>query len=511
MITNLPKALGAAIVFASVGVSAARGQLGGPARPETPLVNQEECRAGTRVDPAALTSRSLHALGLDTVGDRVLHFKSREAGSAREQSDRWYPPYLNAMVARDVWVDPRAAAERHTFDTFWPGSGGSAGTVVLSQTATFAVRDTVMTPLPPSNIMRGARALDPWVVVLDWSKDTTVHFARECLYRDYWRVVLTRDVPEGKEELYIDPRSGYPVKLQYDEPHFLWGQLRVENVYTTWVVPRGGGSYPGSVIRVEDGEAVVNRTVNGRDIALVPRDSAPRFAIPPATPDMRRRASTTPAVTAPQVADTVRVGAKTYLLITPAYTETVTLQRDTVFLLDATTSEARARGDSIWIARLFPGKHPIAVVVTDLAWPHVGGVRFWVARGASIITHRASVGFLQRLTAQRWTLNPDALEQSTAKRGANLRVRSLADTLSLGGGAVRLYAIDGAGSEGALMAFIPSEQYLWASDFVQILSRPTQYATEVWTAAKRLGIAPERFAAEHVPLTPWSKLADVNR
>jgi len=81
----------------------------------------------------------------------------------------------------------------------------------------------------------------------------------------------------------------------------------------------------------------------------------------------------------------------------------------------------------------------------------------------------------------------------------------------LAGGAVKLYAIDGAGSEGALVAFIPGDKYLWASDFVQTVARPSQYATEVWSAAKRVGILPERFAAEHLPLTPWSKIEDVNR
>jgi len=510
MKTHLSAALGAAIALAGTGKLAAQRQQGA-LKSANPASNRDECRAGARVDPAALMARSVHALGLNAVGDRVLQFKSREASSAREQSDRWYPPYLNSMVARDVWVDPRNGAERHTYDTVWPGTGNNAGTVLLSQSATFGIRDTAMIPAPMvHSASRKIRLLDPWAVVLDWSKDSTVRFAGECMYRDYWRVVFARDAAEGKEELYIDPRSAFPVKLQYDEAHYLWGQFHVENVYTTWIAPRGGGSFPGSVIRLEDGEVAVNRTISGREIALVPRDSAPRLEIPAGTPDMRRRPEANVA-TAPQLADTVRVGPATYLLVTPAYTETLTLQRDTVFLLDATTSEARARGDSTWIARLFPGRHPITVVITDLAWPHVGGVRFWVARGATIVTHRASIGFLQRLTAQRWTLNPDALETSRANRGAALQVRSLTDSLSLANGAVRLYAIDGAASEGALMGFLPGEQYLWASDFVQTVARPSQYATEVWNAARRTGIAPERFAAEHMPLTPWSKIADVNR
>jgi hypothetical protein len=335
---------------------------------QTPIPTWNECRPGTKVDPHALLAQSIHALGIDAVGDRVLHFKSRESGSAREQSDRWYPPYLNSVVARDVWVDPKTGAERHTFDTTWPGTGNNEGTMLLAETATFGVRDTSLVPIPQShNASRAARLLDPWAVILDWSKDPEVRFAGECMYRDYWRVVLARDAVEGKQELYVDPRSSYPVKLHYDEPHYLWGQFHVENIYTTWITPKGGGSFPGSVIRVEDGEIATNRTVSGRDIFLVPRDSAPRLDVPAGTPDMRRKPVVAASTVEPQMADTVRVGAQTFLLVTPAYTETVTLQRDTVFILDATTSEARARGDSTWISRLFPGKHPVALVVTDLA------------------------------------------------------------------------------------------------------------------------------------------------
>jgi hypothetical protein len=234
---HLLATLGTAIALTGTDRLEAQRQQGAPTS-VNPGSSRDDCRAGARVDPVALTARSIHALGLDAVGDRVLHFKSREASSAREQSDRWYPPYLNSMIARDVWVDPRNGTERHTYDSVWPGTGNNAGSLLLSETATFGIRDTALIPVPTGHhVSRNIRLLDPWAVVLDWSKDSTVRFAGECMYRDYWRVVLTRDAAEGKEELYIDPRSAYPVKLQYDEPHFLWGQFHVENVYTTWIAP----------------------------------------------------------------------------------------------------------------------------------------------------------------------------------------------------------------------------------------------------------------------------------
>ncbi len=71
------------------------------------------------------------------------------------------------------------------------------------------------------------------------------------------------------------------------------------------------------------------------------------------------------------------------------------------------------------------------------------------------------------------------------------------------------YAIDGIGSEGALMVYLSRDGVLWASDYVQTLSAPSLYATEVYAAACRYGLSPSRVVAQHQPLADWSALADV--
>ena len=175
--------------------------------------------------------------------------------------------------------------------------------------------------------------------------------------------------------------------------------------------------------------------------------------------------------------------------------------RDTVYVFDATQGDIRARADSVWIGRLFPGKHPITVIVTDIAWPHVAGVRFWVATGATIVTHRANRAFLQRVIDRRWTANPDALERRRGQVTPHLRV--VADSLRLGGGDITLFAIDGVASEAALAAFLAPDRFLWASDYVQTLSGPTQYLDETLAAVERMHVSPLRVAAEHLRLSSW--------
>jgi hypothetical protein len=208
----------------------------------------------------------------------------------------------------------------------------------------------------------------------------------------------------------------------------------------------------------------------------------------------------------PAAPDTVRVGPSTYLLVNPAYTHAVAMVRDTVFLFDASIGEGRARQDSSWIARLFPGNHPVVLVVTDVAWPHVAGVRFWVARGAILVTHRLSEPFLSQVLARRWTKTPDALEAVRHRVRPVFRVADRAQRL--GGGGVLLAPIDGVGSEGALMAYLRTDEFLWAGDYIQGLE-PALYTNEVWRAARREGIVPRRTAAQHLRLTDWSAVTAV--
>lgn len=208
-----------------------------------------------------------------------------------------------------------------------------------------------------------------------------------------------------------------------------------------------------------------------------------------------------PAFLTPSQPDTIRVGPNTFLLKNRGYAETVTLSRDTVYLLDATQGDARSQKDSVWIGKLFPGRHPIVVVVTDLAWPHVSGVRYWVAQGATIVSHRAARGFLESVVARRWTAEPDLLER---RRGqSRLRFVPVSDSLRLGGGDLFLFAIDGRTSEVALAAFVRPDRFLWASDFIQSLQEPSAYLDDVWQAVARVRVSPQRVAAEHLPLSPW--------
>jgi len=339
-------------------------------------------------------------------------------------------------------------------------------------------------------------------VIFDWSHTDDVRAGRDEMYRDYPRIVLTRRTGAGEERLFLDEKTGFPVKLEYEEPHYLWGQRRIEYLYSNWMQV-GRIQVNASAFRLADGDVEISATIG--EVNLVSAAAAPSLSIP---------AMTTPSDAVPlflqaEPPTVIRVGTSTALLVNSGYTEAVTRAGDDVWIFDATQGERRAQLDAEAIAALFPGHHRIYVVVTDLAWPHVAGVRYWVSQGATIVAHNAARSFLQRVVDRKWTREPDALERR--RRVTKFNFVGIDARRAVAGGSVIVTPIDGIGSEVALIGYVPTDRFLWASDYIQTVSEPSAYVADVWNAVEHASFDPLQTAAQHMALTPWTVIAGLAR
>lgn len=466
----------------------------------------ERCTPATG-DVARRTSgewiaRARAATGLDAADGRIVHWRSTESDAQAYQSDRPYPPFIGSSTLREWWFDPSTGVER------WQELPANGVAFLRSANAAFMLRDSIPRPVPAFFAFNErSRALNPLAVLTAFAA-ADPRVAEVCTFRDFPRVVLAAS--DGR--LYLDTKTAMPVKFERVEKNDYWGQLRAEYVYATWW-RSGRIAIPVVAVRYTDGVEELRRDVrlpqaqNDVIVEDIPRADAPSLAAPDA--DQR---DALVSRTAELPVDTVRVSDDLFLLRTRFYTHAVTQVGDTVYLFDATTGEGRSRADSVWIATLFPGAKATVLVVSDLAWPHVAGVRFWAARGATIVSHDISRPFLQQLLDRRWTVAPDALEKvRTGKRTSpSYRLVTHGNGFALAGGKLRVKAIDGIGSEGALYAWFPAQRFLWASDYLQDVSQPSQYAVEVLAAMHRDGITPARVAAQHLPMTPWTTVERAN-
>jgi hypothetical protein len=403
-------------------------------------------------DAHAVLARARDAMGLSQVGDKVVHLRIARAQIENYQSDRTYPPFFSTFVDLDVWFDPQTGTERGEGRTVFPGSEGPSSATISDSAAAV-------------------------------------------VYRDYPRLVLTRQTDEGEQRLFLDEKTRFPVMLEMVEPHYLWGQRQVEYVYSVWTMLGGSLCVPGSSFRLADGEIEMSETLASAE--LVDRKNAPELKVPA----VEGKPENLPLYLRPSTPAAVQLSAHTYMLSNAGYNEVVTLAGRDLYIFDTTQGEERAAKDAELIRILFPGKHRTFVVVTDLAWPHVAGIRYWVASGATIISHRAAQKFLQSVIDRRWTRSPDSLEKSRGTWRFNFVAVDAPHTEA--DGRVMLYPIDGIGSEVALMAYLPEDGFLWASDYIQTLEKPSLYTKEVWNAVQRNHVEPGRVAAEHLPITGW--------
>lgn len=461
------------------------------------------CVPARRTNAPEVLRGTLRALGAAAVRGRILHLRMTEATVQDYQSDRPYPPFFLGFTTRESWYQPAAGVARYAGRVGFPFRATELPILMSGPQSSFQVQDTVTQAAPSAH--NGAlilRALDPWEQLYDWSRARGVTVVGSCVVRDYPRTVLERLGPYGRERLAIDPKTALPISVEREEPHYLWGQAQVGYVWSNWRL-MGGIAYPGTSFRVVDGIAQVSRTVLSAELAA---DDTSELALPDTTLVMT---PSLPVFLRPTPPDSVRVSTATRLLVNPGYTEGVVFADDTLYLLDATQGEERARADSALIARLFPGHHPTVLVVTDLAWPHVAGLRYWVARGATVVSHSTSRLFLQRVLARRWTRSPDLYERR--RKQARFIFKEVRDSLALAGGKIRLYPVDGIGSEGALVAYVDADRFLWSGDYIQTVQQPSTYLVEVWRAARRVGIEPVNTAAQHLPVTAWSRVDSLAR
>jgi hypothetical protein len=249
------------------------------------------------------------ATGLRAAGARTVHLKGFDIVSQDFQSDRMYPPFLSSVDPFDTWFSPASGVERTSSRTVVAGNTYPGPTSIANATASYIVRDTSLVPSEQvHSSLYATRPLNVWAVLDDWVASPDVRVLERCEYRDYPRIVLARAGPRGEERLFIDEHTGIPLKVDRIEPHYLWGQVHVEYVYSTWR-HLDDVLLPGVSFRVVDDRTSIERTFEMT--SLVAADSAPSLTIPRSDKPMGY-----PIVPflAPTQPDTIRVTATTFLL-----------------------------------------------------------------------------------------------------------------------------------------------------------------------------------------------------
>ncbi|HZG54429.1 MAG TPA: MBL fold metallo-hydrolase [Pyrinomonadaceae bacterium] len=164
------------------------------------------------------------------------------------------------------------------------------------------------------------------------------------------------------------------------------------------------------------------------------------------------------------------------------------------------------------VKELMPGKPIKYAAVTHHHDDHAGGVRTYIAEGATIITTPGLRPFFERVAAARnFTLNPDTLTRSPRP----LSLETLQNgkrVFTDGAQTVELYDIgSGPHMDEMIVAYLPKEKLIFQGD---LLNRPEDgritpgNATTAHFAAwlKKSGLAVERVVGVHGPISTLAEL-----
>jgi glyoxylase-like metal-dependent hydrolase (beta-lactamase superfamily II) len=136
---------------------------------------------------------------------------------------------------------------------------------------------------------------------------------------------------------------------------------------------------------------------------------------------------------------------------------------DFVTVIEAPLNEERSLAVIDEVKRLIPGKPIRYLVNTHHHVDHSGGLRTYVAEGATIVTHQMNRPFYEQMFREPRVVNADKLSQNP--REAMFETLTDRHTLADGARTLELYHIQGNGhNDGILMAYLPRERLLIEAD-----------------------------------------------
>jgi hypothetical protein len=447
--------------------------------------------------------RGLHAVKIDAIGHSYLI----------DQSERpegpWVTDYNQRNELRDLDAGRlrQTIETRSTYDPVW-----SATSLVVSDGVAATITGSDIKPGQPAQVDTAAiaLALGPERVLftardaadLTLDTDEIAQGIRQQVLRFSWKQTRVRLLVNAYTRLLTS------IEVVRDDPRGIWGEITERTWFSYWMLESNGLLYPRQWNMEWNGTPIAELTIT--TFTPNPTFAADAFAIPA---PVREAFAKVPRANF----RTMKLGergapvalADGVLFMPGAWNVTLVKQVDGLVVIEAPISSEYSTQVLDEAARRFPGVRVKAVITTSDAWPHLAGVREYVARGIPVYGLDLNKPILDRLLAASFRAAPDRL----ATTPAAIQFHAVAEKTTIGEGPNQLavYPIHGENGERMLMVHLPERRLFYSSD--EIIRLPTgdyfmpSYIVEVADAAQRAGIRGiETVFGMHLKPTPWAEI-----
>lgn len=203
-------------------------------------------------------------------------------------------------------------------------------------------------------------------------------------------------------------------------------------------------------------------------------------------------------------------------LITGGYGSVVVNFKDYIVVIEGPSNEARADAIIAEAKKLVPGKPIKYVLNTHAHFDHAGGLRAFVAEGATIVTSQGNKGYYEELFKNPHTIAPDKLSMMNPQ--PKIKVEYVGEMKKMVGGdnEIDIYHIDNSVHNDAnLMMYLPKQKVLVEADEFNVLgnpapttpaANPNQYQVNLLANIERLKLDVDRIIPIHLPTPDTRKV-----
>jgi glyoxylase-like metal-dependent hydrolase (beta-lactamase superfamily II) len=173
---------------------------------------------------------------------------------------------------------------------------------------------------------------------------------------------------------------------------------------------------------------------------------------------------------------------------------------DHLIVFDAPVSDAQSKWVIDAAKAKYPGKPIRYLVLTHHHMDHTGGLRAFLAEGATLVVGQGAAQHFRKVLASPTTRNPDL----AARDFSGAQIIEVADqrVFSDGKRAVSVYAVENPHAKSYLMGYVADARLGWVTDLWSpgrdpLPAKITPPLQSVVAAVKKAGIQPVRFAGGH--------------
>jgi glyoxylase-like metal-dependent hydrolase (beta-lactamase superfamily II) len=250
-----------------------------------------------------------------------------------------------------------------------------------------------------------------------------------------------------------------------------------------------GLKFPAHIVQKQGGFPVLDLTITDVKTNAAANIPAPSPAAPPAA----------------QVSSE-KLGDGVYLIL-GGYAAIAVDFKDYIVVIEGPQNDQRAEAIIAESKRLFPNKPIKYVVNTHNHFDHAGGLRAFVAEGATVVTHQINKPYYEKIWKNSHHLVPDKLSQSPKKPTFQTVSEKL--VLTDGNHVIELHHLQNFGhNDGMLVAYLPKEKVLLEADGFNPAARPatqapasvSPYTASLAANIERLHLDVERIIPVHYPV-----------